>query len=99
MNYPNYRPDSTWAELFDTTARIEGLGVEIKPEELALLLGRLAWRFELMAGQRERDLARLFRAIADAGHARWEFELEDEEDQGSVPGMNRPIAAGNRQQE
>jgi hypothetical protein len=97
MNYPNYRPDGTWAELLDTAARIEGLGVEIKPEELALLLERLAWKFELMAGQRERDLARLFRAIADAGHARWEFELEADEDQESGESEeDKPLAGDKR---
>ena len=91
------RPDSLLAELLDTTARIEGLGAEIKPEELAALVERLAVKFELMGGQRERDLARLFRAIADASHPRWEFELEYEEDQESGESEeDKPLAGDKR---
>jgi hypothetical protein len=97
MNYPNYRPDGLWADLLDTAARIEGLGAEIEAEDLAVLLERLAWKFELMAGQRERDLGRLFRAIADASHARWEFELEDEEDEESGESEeDKPLAGVRR---
>jgi hypothetical protein len=91
------RPDKLRAELLDTTAWIERLGTEIKPEELAALVERLGVKFERTGGQRERDLARLFRAIADASHPLREFELEDKEDQKSGESEeDKPLAGDKR---
>jgi hypothetical protein len=69
--FQNYRPDGPWSELIDLVAIIERAPdywrqVTVRPwEEIAARLHRLANRFELMHSQQERDLARLFRALAD----------------------------------
>jgi hypothetical protein len=69
--FQNYRPDGPWSELIDRwrssseRRTIWGQVTVRQWEEIAGGLHRLANRFELMHSQRERDLARLFRALAD----------------------------------
>ena len=76
----NYRPGGAWCTVLDVTAVIARLrgNVPRERETAAHELRRLAWRFELYPGQRERDLAQLFLVLADFAEGE-DYALEDED--------------------
>jgi hypothetical protein len=72
--FPNYRPDGPWAAVLDAARVIERVGYQhwrrLRGDDWEIIteqFARLAVQFELLPGQRERDLARLFRAAAEIG--------------------------------
>jgi hypothetical protein len=73
----NYRPDGLWAALIDTAMTLErspSIDEEVW-DDISEQLRRLARRFDILPGQRERDIGRLLHSIADL-----ELDHRDDDD-------------------
>ena len=89
--FRNYRPDGVWAALIDTAMTLErspSVDEEVW-DDISEQLRRLARRFDVHAGQRERDIGRLLHSIAD-------LELDhgaddDEDDEGGEYVEDSPL--------
>ena len=77
---PNYNPHGAWAELIDVAMHVERAG---RYKGIEHDLERLAVRFELMDGQRGKDIGRIFRALAtmDIADDDFRYDLDDEDDE------------------